>query len=76
MALGRDADRARFMDATSGAGGVVFTFRTEDLLPTEKTICKVKHTHIFIKVTFSQSKSNEPFFLLYMHNSESCHSMA
>jgi len=44
MALGRDTDRARFMDATSGAGGVGFIFRTEDLLPTEtKNVRQKKH---------------------------------
>jgi hypothetical protein len=45
MALGRDTDRARFMDATSGAGGVGFIFRTEDLLPTETKNVRQK-THL------------------------------
>lgn len=29
------AERARFLDATSGTGGVGFIFRTEDFLPAE-----------------------------------------
>ena len=36
-ALDRGADRKRFMGNTSGAGGVGFIFKTEDLLPTKAT---------------------------------------
>lgn len=36
-ALDRGAERKRFMGTTSGAGGVGFIFKTEDLLPTKET---------------------------------------
>lgn len=36
-ALARGADRRRFVDIISGAGGVAFIFKVDDFLPTEAT---------------------------------------
>lgn len=62
-ALGRDVDRARFINATSSTGGVGFIFRTEDLRPTEhnKQICPDNYIDISTEVYAYKANSSMNF---------------
>ena len=53
QALDRGAERKRFMGTTSGAGGVGFIFKTEDLLPTKATKIHFSHNLILTKANIT-----------------------
>lgn len=62
-ALDRGAERKRFTGTTSGAGGVGFIFKAEDLLPTKVTDIHLSHNLTLTKANLCAKLS----FNYYLH---------